>query len=102
MKKNLFKKLSLLATAIFMFGLVINVQNTLGDPISSMSMEALAQTSGGSSGGDCQTGGLANKYCPYWNVSVTWTHSGMEMNCTTGGEFKCDSNAGGSSGNSGN
>lgn len=43
-------------------------------------------------GTECETGGLANKCCPYWNVTITYEWSGPVVSCTTGGEFKCDDN----------
>lgn len=38
---------------------------------------------------DCQTGGLANVYCPYWDVSVTYAFESPAITCQTGGEHKC-------------
>ncbi|REG81124.1 hypothetical protein [Algoriphagus antarcticus] len=46
---------------------------------------------------ECQPGGLANVYCPYWDVTyeVTagfwpWSDPTISITCTTGGEFKCE------------
>ena len=49
----------------------------------------------------CETGGAANVYCPYWNVTykVTTTILGpsIEITCMTGGQFTCESVKGGGS-----
>lgn len=48
-------------------------------------------------GSECQTGGLANVNCPYWDVTyeVTsgfwpWSSPTIKVTCTTGGQFKCE------------
>jgi hypothetical protein len=57
---------------------------------------AHAQTSGDldeNEPGDCETGGLANTGCPYWDVKVVYEASlagpTASVTCQTGGEFKC-------------
>lgn len=44
---------------------------------------------------DCEPGGLANVYCPYWNITITWTFTGPKVACSTGGQFKCKEEKGG-------
>ena len=39
---------------------------------------------------DC-TGGMANKYCPIWNVTVEYGWGGPTVTCSTGGSWKCES-----------
>ena len=102
MNKKTKKMVGYLAIAIFAIALAINIKVTLDNPLSMVSNQALAlQTSGSSSGGSCQTGGQPNIYCPYWNVTITWTFTGPKYSCTTGGQFKCDTSSGGTSGSSG-
>lgn len=47
-----------------------------------------------SDGDDCQPGGLANKYCPYWDVEYEFTGGlvkpSWKVTCKTGGSFKCE------------
>jgi hypothetical protein len=47
---------------------------------------------------NCETGGLPNKYCPYWNVTIVWKFTGPEVTCSTGGEFQCEKKPGSPSG----
>ena len=56
----------------------------------------LAQSIGGTEAGSCETGGLANVKCPYWDVvyevdSGFWPFvpPSIKITCTTGGEFVC-------------
>ena len=83
--------------------LTANIQYALegyGIGENSLHAEVLAQTSSGGGSGGCSTGGLANKCCPYWNVTVEITYPFPSISCTTGGQFKCEdcTPGGGSSG----
>lgn len=40
---------------------------------------------------ECEEGGQANTCCEYWDISVTWSFTGPEIECSTGGEFQCQS-----------
>lgn len=47
---------------------------------------------------DCAPGGLANVYCPYWDVTYEvesgfwpWSDPIITITCNTGGEFQCES-----------
>jgi hypothetical protein len=42
----------------------------------------------------CETGGAANKCCPYWDVEYSVSFGfWISVTCSTGGEFVCDSAA---------
>jgi len=47
-----------------------------------------------SDSGNCQPGGVANVYCPYWDVEYKVTGGlvmpSIEITCKTGGSFKCE------------
>lgn len=48
----------------------------------------------------CETGGPANVYCPYCDVTYQVTTSilgpSIVVTCTTGGQFTCETRGGGS------
>ena len=57
MKNNMFKKKFFVASLlVLLLGFVINIGTTLNNPFSSLNMQALAQTSGGSSGSSSSSG----------------------------------------------
>lgn len=72
--KNLFKKLTLAASILFAVFLWTDLQSQTIDEKESE---------------DCAPGQLANLYCPYWNISVSFTFTGPRITCSTGGQFKC-------------
>ncbi len=39
--------------------------------------------------GECAEGGLAEKHCPYWDITVKFDFYGASISCTTGGNFIC-------------
>lgn len=45
---------------------------------------------GGGGGGTNHSGGLANVYCPIWNVHYDFSFSTLvTVGCDTGGQYKC-------------
>lgn len=47
-------------------------------------------------GSECEPGGLANQYCPYWDVTYEilsgfwpWSSATVKITCQTGGSFQC-------------
>ena len=44
---------------------------------------------------DCEPGGLPNRCCSYWEVTVEWGGMWPSVSCTTGGNFQCKENCGG-------
>lgn len=41
---------------------------------------------------DCEPGGLPNRCCSYWEVTVEWGWMSPGVSCTTGGNFQCREN----------
>ncbi len=39
--------------------------------------------------GECAEEGLAEKHCPYWNITLKFDFSGASISYTTGGNFIC-------------
>lgn len=72
---------------------VLSTLLVLGVLINSNSQDA----SVGEGDDSCQTGGLANVNCPYWDVEYEvssgfwpWSAPNIKVTCTTGGSFMCE------------
>lgn len=82
----MFKKMIFTLTMVFGMAIISNSQDASLEP---SDLEPSEQ--------DCQPGGLANVYCPYWDVEYEvvsgfwwWSDPTIRIACKTGGEFKCE------------
>ena len=71
----------------------VNGSLASSDESSSDETSSTSTTSTSSSVDHTQGSGLANKYCPIWNVSYTINGSltpSTSVTCSTGGKYKCE------------
>ena len=88
MKKKIFK-IALAAAFIAATGMAYMQARQTGNEVMSEIMlenvEALARDE--SSG--CSGGGVANVHCPIWHIKYSASFTGPNIECTTGGPYKC-------------
>lgn len=86
MKKKIFGTM-VAVVAMFASYSAYDAQNERGlTDVALANVEALAQSGESSS---C-TGGTANKHCPIWNIKTTTSWKGPTVECSTGGQWKCE------------
>ncbi|MFA5327382.1 MAG: hypothetical protein WC384_06295 [Prolixibacteraceae bacterium] len=75
---------------LFSVLLAINIITVSKTNASDLTLTSLMQTAKASDG---ESGGMANKCCPIWTITLTITNVGgvpsTTIACTTGGEYQC-------------
>ncbi len=93
--KSIFHPIKLVGALVFLMAFVLNIQTSLNGDWELVNAGFAQGSSGsGGSGGTCQTGGLPNRNCPIWTVSVSTPSCPIclpVVTCTTGGEYTCPS-----------
>lgn len=88
MKKNFLKYGFAVAFALVAgYGIYASQQEVETSDLAMANVEALANEESSSS---CSGGGVANVHCPVWNIKYSVDFTGPNIECSTGGTYKCE------------
>ena len=69
------------------YGIYTSQQESGLSELALANIEALAN---GESSNNCSGGGVANVHCPIWNIKYSVDFTGPNIECSTGGSYKCE------------